>query len=403
MVFMFLAFIFGFGSFLTLGFFYLKKRLIHLLPIQPKYKKRLTIFLFFTIYSAMLMIFLRLMENRFSDFMYWYAYISLGFANILVSLTVIRDLVLIVSALVRKVKVRFLSSSPARQPAGDALRSEYMNRRDFFVQASGKAILSLASGLSAYAIYEARKLAHSVPVSVSLKNLPKSFDGFKITQITDIHIGPTIKKGYMEAIVEAVNKTKPDMVAITGDLVDGSVERLYEHVEPLKYIQSRYGSYFVTGNHEYYSGAENWVKAVQSLGIQTLINEHVTFTRGESHLILAGVTDYTAHRMLLEHKTDPAKAIQDCKVEGCKILLAHQPRSIYKASQAGFDLQISGHTHGGQIFPWNFLVHLVQPFVEGLHLYKNTWIYVNRGAGYWGIPMRLGAPSEIAEITLHSI
>ena len=393
---------------LTAGFIYLKKRFVLLLPFQQKTKKHLSTLLFVMIYSSVFMMPLRLIENTFSDFLYWYAFISLGIAHLLILLTFFRDVILFTLPLLSKIKLTLISNfSDSNKiesaPSEEVLKNNKLSRKEFFIQASNKTIISAVTGLASYSLYQARKVANLTPVDIPLKNLPIDFDGFKITQITDIHVGPTIKKNYVEAIVDAVNSTKPDLVAITGDLVDGSVDALYSHVEPLKNLRSRYGNYFVTGNHEYYSGADAWVEAIHNLGIKTLMNEHVVLTKKKSHLILAGVTDYTAHRILPKHKTDPLKAIQDCEVDGCKIVLAHQPRSIYKVAEVGYDLQISGHTHGGQLFPYNFFIHLVQPFVEGLHRYKNTWIYVNRGTGYWGIPMRLGAPSEIAEITLKKI
>ncbi len=404
----FTMFIIGFTSFLTAGFIYLKKRFVALLPFQKKTKKHISILLFVMIYSSMVMMPLRLIENKFSDFLYWFAFISLGTAHLLLVLTLFRDLILLSLFILRKIQLPFASGSIITDKkkvssTEETPRDSTLSRKEFFIKASHKVIVSASVGLTTHSLYQARKVANLTPVRVPLKNLPKNFDGFKITQITDIHVGPTIKRSYVEAIVDAVNSTKPDLVAITGDLVDGSVDALYSHVEPLKNLRSKYGSYFVTGNHEYYSGAEAWVEALRNLGINVLMNEHVVLTKNKSHLILAGVTDYRAYRILPEHKTDPAKAIRDCKVDGCKIILAHQPRSIYKVAEAGYDLQISGHTHGGQLFPYNFFIHLIQPFVEGLHRYKNTWIYVNRGTGYWGIPMRLGAPSEIAEITLQTI
>ncbi len=386
-------------STLTIGFFYLKKYLIKLLPFKTHIKNYLTILLFIMVYSFVLIIPFHSMENVFSDLLYWYASISLGIIYFLILLTALRDFILFILYLAKKIQFNFFISSTS---SNKIKSNREIHRKDFFIKTYHKIILPVTSGFVGYGLYQARKVANRTPVQITLKNLPKDFDGFKITQITDIHVGPTIKREYIEKIVEAVNSTQPDMVAITGDLVDGSVPKLYSHIEPLKNMHSEYGSYFVTGNHEYYSGAKDWIKAIRSLGIQVLLNEHTILRRKKSHLILAGVTDYTAHKILPEHKTDPAKAIQNCDVDGCKILLAHQPRSLYKAVESNYDLQISGHTHGGQLFPFGILVHLVQPFVQGLHYYKKTWIYVNKGTGYWGIPMRLGAPSEIAEIVLRS-
>jgi predicted MPP superfamily phosphohydrolase len=168
----------------------------------------------------------------------------------------------------------------------------------------------------------------------------------------------------------------------------------------LKQISSGSGNFFVTGNHEYYSGVIEWIEEVKRLGFTVLLNEHVVITRGQARLLLAGVTDYRGGNFLPSHRSDPQKALNGALPADAKILLAHQPKNIFDAAQAGYDLQISGHTHGGQFFPWNLLVGFVQPYVSGLHTHQNTQIYVSRGTGYWGPPVRVGAPSEITLIKL---
>ncbi|NLR75373.1 metallophosphoesterase [Leeia aquatica] len=253
---------------------------------------------------------------------------------------------------------------------------------------------------SAIGLMNARRRARVVTVEVPINQLPEDLQGFRIVQISDIHVGPTIRQPYLQAIVDAVNQLQPDVVAITGDLVDGSVEALSAHTAPLASLQARHGSYFVTGNHEYYSGAEPWVAEVRRLGITVLMNEHVKVQQGQARLAVAGVTDYTAHQFIPQHRSDPHAAIagaQDCQV---KVLLAHQPRTAPLAAEAGFHLQLSGHTHGGQFLPWNWLVPLQQPFVAGLNRLADMWIYTSRGTGYWGPPKRFGAPSEITLLKL---
>jgi hypothetical protein len=173
-------------------------------------------------------------------------------------------------------------------------------------------------------------------------------------------------------------------------------------VAPLKNIQSAQGNFFVTGNHEYYFGVTDWVIQIKRLGFSILLNEYHMINLGRGSLLLAGVTDYRGGNFLHSHRSDPIKAVSGAPAADVKILLAHQPKSIFDAATAGFDLQISGHTHGGQFFPWNFVVGFNQPFVSGLHKYKNTQIYVSRGTGYWGPPVRVGAPSEITLIKLIS-
>jgi hypothetical protein len=162
------------------------------------------------------------------------------------------------------------------------------------------------------------------------------------------------------------------------------------------------GNYFVTGNHEYYSGVIEWIEEVRRLGFTVLINEHRIITSGKSKMLLAGVTDYRESRILTDHRSDPQKALNAAAKTDIKILLAHQPKSIFDAARAGYDLQISGHTHGGQFFPWNLVVGLTQPYVSGLHQHADTQIYVSRGTGYWGPPVRVGSPSEITLIKLVS-
>jgi uncharacterized protein len=204
----------------------------------------------------------------------------------------------------------------------------------------------------------------------------------------------------VEGIVEAVNRLKPDLIAITGDLVDGSVPELAAQVAPLARLVSRYGSYFVTGNHEYYSGVGPWLVELHRLGIKVLHNEHVVIEHGGAELVLAGVPDYSAGHFDEAHRSDAQAALAGAPAHAVKVLLAHQPRSAPAAEVAGFDLQLSGHTHGGQFLPWRFFVQFQQPFTAGLHKVGRMWIYVSRGTGYWGPPKRFGAPSEIKQLRL---
>jgi uncharacterized protein len=249
--------------------------------------------------------------------------------------------------------------------------------------------------------WNARRTAGVVTVEVPVAGLPAALHGFTIVQISDIHVGPTIRHRYVESIVEAVNRLKPDVVAITGDLVDGSVAELGAHVAPLGRLVSRHGSFFVTGNHEYYSGALPWIAELTRLGIKVLHNEHVVIERSGAKLVLAGVTDFHGGHFHDTHRSDPHAAIAGAPSDaGAKVLLAHQPRTGPAAEQAGFDVQLSGHTHGGQFLPWKYFVRFQQPFTAGLHKLGRMWIYVSRGTGYWGPPKRFGAPSEITEVKL---
>jgi predicted MPP superfamily phosphohydrolase len=261
-------------------------------------------------------------------------------------------------------------------------------------------ILAVSGGLTAYGFYQARRRPAIVEVNVPITDLPHDLEGFRIVQITDIHAGLTVTREFVETVVVMANELKGDIIAFTGDLVDGTVEHLREHVEPVSRLSARHGSYFITGNHEYYSGAEPWVEEAKRLGFDVLLNEHRVLRHGNATILLAGVTDSSAGQFVPGHASDPHKAIAGAAHSDVKILLAHQPRSLYEAVKAGFDLQISGHTHGGQFFPWNLVAAAGQPFIKGLHKYENSWIYVSKGTGYWGPPVRLGARSEITVVTL---
>jgi len=185
-------------------------------------------------------------------------------------------------------------------------------------------------------------------------------------------------------------------------VVDGVVERLAPHTAPLADLISRHGTYFVTGNHEYYSGAEQWVAEFERLGMRVLANSHVVLERDGAPLVIAGVNDFSAHVFNPAWRSDPQAALAGSPAGAPKILLAHQPRSASAAAAAGFDLQLSGHTHGGQFWPWNYFVRLQQPYTAGLHRLDKLWIYTSRGTGYWGPPKRFGAPSEITRLRLVS-
>jgi len=246
----------------------------------------------------------------------------------------------------------------------------------------------------------ARRVARVRNVDVAIASLPPALHGFTIAQITDLHVGPTIGRDYVESVVAVVNALAPAMVAVTGDLVDGSVDALAQHTEPLARLTPRHGVYFVTGNHEYYSGAHAWVAELRRLGVTVLLNEHVVLDHDGAVVVVAGVTDPSAHHFDRSHRSDPARAMSGAPSGGVKLLLAHQPRSAFAAAAAGFDLQLSGHTHGGQFFPWNFFIRFQQPFTAGLGRLGKLWVYTSRGTGYWGPPQRLGVPSEITCLRL---
>ena len=281
-----------------------------------------------------------------------------------------------------------------------SMTSHNGGRRELLAQilASGVGVFGLA--LSGWGVWSAIRPVEVKRVSVRLKKLPGSLNGLRLVQLTDMHIGLTIGRDFVEDVVRKVNALEPDIVAITGDLIDGSVEDLGSAVAPLGEIEARLGTFFVTGNHEYYSGADSWLAFLGTLDIRVLRNEHVELSKDGEVIHLAGVDDWTAHQFGNGHGSDMARAMAGRDASKPVILLAHQPIQFDEARAHGVDLQISGHTHGGQIFPFGLLTRLAQPFLSGLHQRGDSQIYVSSGTGYWGPPMRIAAPAEITLIEL---
>lgn len=305
-----------------------------------------------------------------ADRISWAGSLTMGLFSSVLALTILRDLLLLV----------------ARSPSLATL--------------TAAVVLLAALLLTLIGFVNARRVARVVRIDIHLADLPAPLAGFTIVQISDIHVGATIKGDYVAAIVDRVNSLDADLIAITGDVVDGSVLQLSSHTAPLARLVARHGAYVVTGNHEYYSGATAWMEEFQRLGLCSLMNEHVVIEHDGAHLVVAGVTDYSAHAFDLAQRSDPQLALVGSPDGIPRILLAHQPRSAQAAEAAGFDLQLSGHTHGGQFWPWNLFVSLQQPFTAGLHRLGRLWIYTSRGTGYWGPPKRFGAPSEISLLRL---
>jgi predicted MPP superfamily phosphohydrolase len=304
-------------------------------------------------------------------------WVTMSFFSWLLVLIILRDLSLIASV---------LALSP--------------QAHESWIRISAILVMALTPAITLVGFFMARRVAPVVDVKVPLAGLPKELEGFTIAQISDLHVGQTIKRSFVEAIVDRVNRLKADMIAITGDVADGSVPDLTHHTEPLARLASRHGTYVVTGNHEYYSGVHAWIRELERLGARVLVNEHVVLDHDGAALTVAGVTDWSAHHFDPSHKSDPRAAAKGAPEHAPKVLLAHQPRSAASAEAAGFELQLSGHTHGGQFWPWNFLVRLQQPFIAGLNRLGRMWVYTSRGTGYWGPPMRFGVPSEITLIRL---
>ncbi len=298
----------------------------------------------------------------------WFAFLEMGTFLLLFLFLVFRDVVL------------FLGGGMSRLMR----RDPDPERRRFLENVSNTGILGATGLLAGWGFAEAQRLPEVVEVDVPIEGLPFELEGYRIAQLSDIHVGPTIRRDDLAARVAIANGLEPDLIAITGDLVDGYVEDMRDDVAPLADLWAPDGVFFCTGNHEYYWDANAWVVEVARLGLRVLLNEHVLVERGEARLLVAGCTDYSAHRVMPEAKSDPVQAKRGAPPHDVSLLLAHQPKSIFEAAGAGFDLQLSGHTHGGQFFPINLIVGLVHPFAQGLGKLRDTWIYVNRGTGYWG-------------------
>ncbi len=258
----------------------------------------------------------------------------------------------------------------------------------------------LVAAVSAAALRGGIRVPAVKRVEIALARWPRALDGFRIAQISDIHIGPVLGRRYAAALVARVNALGADLVAVTGDLVDGGVEQLREEVEPFAALRAPHGVFFVTGNHDVYSGAEGWVARARELGMRVLRNQRVAIG-GEAGFDLAGVDDHRGDWVSGSSEDigaalagrDPARAV---------VLLAHDPSAWKRAQAHGVDLQLSGHTHGGQIWPFGYLVRLVVPWVAGIYRAGASTLYVSRGSGFWGPPMRLLAPAEITELVLRA-
>jgi predicted MPP superfamily phosphohydrolase len=272
-----------------------------------------------------------------------------------------------------------------------------VSRRLFVSRIVGGAAAAAALGTVGHGTYGVLRGPSVKRVTVPLAKLPRTAHGFRIAVVSDIHLGPILGRSHTQRIVDSINATQPDLVAVVGDLVDGSVADLGSAAEPLAQLRARHGSFFVTGNHEYFSGADEWVDHVRELGLRPLRNERVEIARGFD---LAGVDDVAGESE--GQGPDFVRALGDRDRSRAAVLLAHQPVVIHDAVEHAVDLQLSGHTHGGQLWPGNLLAGLANPTVAGLESYGDTQLYVTRGAGAWGPPVRVGAPSDITVVELAS-
>ncbi|MFE7167401.1 metallophosphoesterase [Streptomyces sp. NPDC057616] len=268
------------------------------------------------------------------------------------------------------------------------------SRRLFVSRVVAGAAAAAAVGTVGYGTYGVLRGPRVKRVTVPLAKLPRAAHGYRIAVVSDIHLGPILGRSFTQKVVDTINATRPDIVAVVGDLVDGSVPNLAPAAAPLTQLEAT--SYFVTGNHEYFSGAEQWVEEVRRLGLHPLENARTELPFFD----LAGVNDIAGEST--GQGPDFGKALGDRDTSRACVLLAHQPVQIHDAVRHGVDLQLSGHTHGGQLWPGNFIAAAANPTVAGLERYGDTQLYVSRGAGAWGPPTRVGAPSDITVIELAS-
>ena len=308
------------------------------------------------------------------------SFLCMGWLSFLFVLTLGRDVLLLVTLLPPLAAVHaFLdATSPAWVPVG--------------------ALVAVSVGVLITALGP-----HVRRVDIPVEGLAPELDGLQIVQISDLHVGPTMRRAYVQRVVNMTRQLSPDLIALTGDIVDGSVSRRAEQVAPLQALASD-RAFFVLGNHDYYSGAAPWTAHFEALGFRVLRNSHVTVERGGARLVIGGVIDFAARMSDPDARPRPELATNGDARPAFRLLLAHNPKIAPVAEQAGFDLQLSGHTHAGQFFPWTFVIHLVHgPHAAGLSRRGRLWVYTSAGTGTWGPPVRLGTRPEITLLRIVAV
>ncbi len=265
-------------------------------------------------------------------------------------------------------------------------------------------VLLISLVLLVWGYVEAMRVPRVRRIDVTVPRLGRGLDGLRLVLLTDTHYCPINRARWSRGVVDVVNSLEPDVVAHTGDIADGEVAQRREQAAPLGDVQATLARVYVTGNHEYFSGAQRWVEHMAALGWEALHNRHVEVSRGDDRLVIAGVDDRTAAGSgVPDHHADHAAALEGADPELPVLLLAHQPRQVDGAVAHGVDLQLSGHTHGGQIWPFHYLVRVDPPVLQGMSRHSDrTQLYTSRGTGFWGPPFRVFAPSEITLLTLHA-
>lgn len=297
------------------------------------------------------------------------------------------------------VDVLWLAARAGRRLAAKPAQAPDESRRLFLSRAVAGAAVAASGAATSYGYWRAFHPAEITELGLKLRGLPKALEGFGIVQLSDVHVGGVIERGFLEELIARVNALKPDLLVVTGDLVDGDVATLGPAVAAFRNVRSRYGAYFVTGNHEYYSGDEDWARALPGLGLTVLRNQRVSIGEPGASFDLVGVDDWSARGV---HRYDLDQATFGRDLERPAVLLAHQPRDFRNAVAKGIGLQLSGHTHGGQFFPGTLLVPAVWEYPVGHFRHGDGHLYVSRGTGFWGPPLRLGSAPEIVKLTLLS-
>jgi hypothetical protein len=333
------------------------------------------------------------------------AYPWLAVALYLAAALLVSDLVRLGMAIARRVRARSRPDEPKPDPEPELAKKEVPSdfaRRDFITRALPWTVLAGGGVTAAYGTLRAFTPAEVSTLEVRLRGFPRALEGLTIVQLTDIHVGSFIRREFMDALVAETNALRPDVVAITGDLVDGDVGRLGAHVARLANIDARHGTFFVTGNHEYYSGADEWTSFLESIGISVLRNRRVEIGDRGASFDLVGVDDWSGARGSDEQGYDLERALAGRDPDRAAVLLAHQPVNFEEAVGRGIGLQVSGHTHGGQLFPFTSLVAIRYPYHRGHYRHGDGHLYVSRGCGFWGPPARVGSAPEIVRIALTS-
>lgn len=362
-----------------------KKHVIDVFAFQPKAILFFDILTFFSVFTRFILRF----ENYFGPgpfipILVTASYVAMGFMGLCVLMLLLLDL----NDLIHWIRNKF---SHKQELITNNNRRDFLKKNLTFATIAGS---TLATGIGFANSFDPKKKS----IDIKLKNMHAGLNNLKIVQLSDIHIGPSLKSEFAQLLVDRVNAMKPDVIVITGDMIDGRVTDIGKDLLPFKNFQSTYGTYFVTGNHEFYWYSREWTDYAKSLGMQVLNNSHVRLNFKGTDFYLAGISDISSRKLDPENACDPLKACAGIPADAYSILLSHQPKTCFEASRLKYNLQLSGHTHGGQGFPWNMIVHLVQPYVKGLHDVDGMLLYVNSGTGFWGPPNRFMVDSEITEL-----